>query len=492
MPSLAPELLPELLREAVDPNAPPAPTAAELRAAAVQARQAITQVLKDRAVLLDATDADIARLIDQALGRVLATLAAQPSDYQLWVLPRLVDSIKRIADQLATEAGQQASTAIGKAWTLGARAVDAPLAGTASAALPGALAAQPAVPGLGTASLAQLRALQVMTTSQIGGASTSTVAAINRELGQVVLGVQAPVDAQRAVGALLTDRTRSQLRAIVGLGLGQAFNTASYQRLAAQAQRDPGIKKMWRRSGKRHARWNHDAIDGTVLPVDEAFTLQPHSRKGGPVAIMYPADPAAPIGETINCGCVLIPWKSTWGMQYKGAKPYTAQERADRGLGPNGEVLAKPAPTRAPKPAKPATTQDKALAAFGATPTKGATLRDVTGQAVHIDSSIFDASPAPAALTAGKQDLAAYWAVQTLRRPSEVWQSERIDLTTGEVLRRREFVKRFTAAGQQWLGVATFKANGKAWVGERAYTITPAVPGASGLRDGVRVWPRKK
>ena len=39
----------------------------------------------------------------------------------------------------------------------------------------------------------------------------------------------------------------------------------------------------------------------------------PGNKKGGPVKMMYPAEPAAPIGETINCGCVLIPWKATWG-----------------------------------------------------------------------------------------------------------------------------------------------------------------------------------
>ena len=49
----------------------------------------------------------------------------------------------------------------------------------------------------------------------------------------------------------------------------------------AKAARDPKIKKMWRRSGKRHARWNHDAIDGTVEEVNTPFTLQPGNKKGG-------------------------------------------------------------------------------------------------------------------------------------------------------------------------------------------------------------------
>lgn len=478
MPSLASDAL--RLTEADDPLAAPpgepAPqTAAELRAAAQAARAAITQVLKDRATLINTTDAELAKLVEDALGRVLALLAGQPSDYQLWVLPRLVDGLARIGEELTRQAGEKAGAAMGKAWTLGAKAVDAPLQ----------LAAD-ATAGLGTPSTQQLRALQVMTTGQIGGASQAAVATINRELGQVVLGVQSPFAAQQKVAAVLTDRTSSQLRAIVGLSLGQAFNTSSFARLQAQAARDPKIKKMWRRSGKRHARWNHDAIDGTVEEVDTPFTLQSGNKKGGPIKIMYPAEPAAPIGETINCGCVLIPWKATWGMQYKGAKPYTAQERADRGLD-KGKVPPKPA-----APAKPQTTQAKALAAFGASPTKAATLKDVTGQTVVIDQRLVgESTNAPAALRKGQTDLAAYWTVQALRRPTEVWQAERIDLNTGEVLRTRELVKRFAAAGQQWQATATLKPAGGRWVGVQPVTITPAPPAGPVLRDGVRVWPRR-
>lgn len=475
MPSSAPDRL----REAADPLAPgpaepAAQTAAELRTAAQAARSTITQVLKERAALMDATDADILRLIDEAVGRVLAQLAGQPSDYQLWVLPRLIDGLTRIAEQLATEAGQKATTAMSQAWTLGMKAAESPLGIGASGAA-----------ALGTPELAQVRALQVMTTNQIKGASTAAVTAINQELGQVVLGVQSPFDAQRKVAAILTDRTSSQLRGIVGLSLGQAFNTAAFNKLKAQALRDPKIKKMWRRSGKLHARWNHDAIDGTVMDVDKPFILQPGNRKGPPIEIMYPADPAAPLSETINCGCVLIPWKATWGMLYKGAKPYTPEERAVRGLD-KGKV-----PPKVAAAPKAQSTQDKALAAFGATPTKGATLRDVTGQQVVVDSRLIGSATAPAALLAGKQDLAAYWTVQALRRPTEVWQSERIDLTSGEVLRTREFVKRFTAAGKQWLATGMLKPDGKQWVGATPIAIIPAPPAGPGLRLGVKVWPRR-
>lgn len=492
MPSLASDGLPAALTEAdpADPLAPapadqPPQTAADLRAAALAARTALAQVLKDRAALINTTDADLAKLVEDALGRVLAVLATQPSDYTLWVLPRLVDALARIGDELTRQASQATTQAIGRAWTLGVRAVDAPIA-AAAPPLPATTAAPAA---LGEPSTQQLRALQVMTTAQIGGASQAAVATINRELGQVVLGVQSPFQAQQKVAAVLTDRTSSQLRGILGLSLGQAFNSSSFQRLQVQVARDPKIKKMWRRSGKRHARWNHDAIDGTVEEVNTPFTLQPGNKKGGPVAIMFPADPAAPIGETINCGCVLIPWKATWGMQYKGAKPYTAQERADRGLG------GAPAAKKAAPATKPQGTQAKALAAFGASPTKAGTLKDVTGQTMVVDTRLVADKPAPAALLKGTGnkavDLAAYWTVQALRRPTEVWQAERVEMSTGEVMRTRELVKRFAAAGQQWQATATLKPEGGRWVGVQPVTINPAPPAGPVARNGVRVWPRR-
>lgn len=470
------------LTEAADPLAPPPAegepqqTAAELRAAALAARTALRQVLQDRAALIDATDAELAKLVDEALGRVAALLAQQPSDYQLWVLPRLVDGLARVGDELARQAGDKATTAMGRAWALGVRAVDAPVDAAAPAAAPASRVA------LGEPSVQQLRALQVMTTSQIGGASQAAVATINRELGQVVLGTQSPFQAQQKVAAVLTDRTSSQLRGIVGLSLSQAFNTASFLQLQAQAKRDPRLKKQWRRSGKRHSRWNHDAIDGTVEEVDKPFMLQPGNKKGGPVAMMYPADPAAPIGETINCGCVLVAFLKGWKLPPPEGKFYP-----DR-----GQSGAKPTVKQSLTVAKPQGTQAKALAAFGATPTKAGTLKDVTGQTIVVDTRLVGSAAAPAALQQGKTaDLAAYWTVQALRRPSEMWQAERVDMSTGEVLRTRELVKRFTANGKAWQATATLKPEGGRWVSVQPVTITPAPPAGPTARNGVRVWPRR-
>lgn len=487
------------LREAADPPGPggaAGPEGDAQRQAAQAARQAMAQVLRQRVALVRDLDAELARIIEQALARVTAQLNQAPTDYQLWVLPRLMEGIQRVLDELAASAAAQASDSLRRAAELGARLVDAPVAAevaTAAAAPAGmgagagaALAAQP-LAALGAPSLPQLRALQQVNTALIKGAATETVNAINRQLGQVVLGAANPFDAIRAVAALLPDRTRSQIRGIVNTNLATAFNAAAWERLKAQAERDPAIQKQWRRSGKVHSRANHDAADGQVQPVTQPFTLMDGHKRGAFVQLMYPADPAAPVGEVIHCGCVALPWKATWKMRNPSAEPLTPQERADRAAAAGRTARRGTSPKDKPV----TTTQDRILAAFAQTPT----WRDVTGQPLQIDQRLFPVGTGDARLTAPGRDLYSYHAVQALKRPSEIWQTERIDAAAGELIRERIFLKRFTAAGTTWLGQAVFRLDSGVWRPVGAYTAKAYGQGIdvamTAARAGARVWPRR-
>ena len=471
------------------------------------ARQALLAALRERVALLDETDAALAALIDAAVGRITAQLAAQPTDYALWVLPRLMDGIRRVADELALQAAARSSDGIRAAWALGERAVDAPIAAadaavqaTTPTATPAAaptaappVAAPPLAPvdtaaGLGAPSARQVLAMQHFTTEKIKDATADVVRRVNTELGQVVLGVQTPFQAMARVAKVLPERSGSSIRAIVTHQLAQAFNTASFQSLVRQAERDPAIKKQWRRSGKIHSRANHDAADGQVQEVRMPFELLPGDGRGELVRIMYPVEPGAPLKETINCGCVCLPWKSTWKMKRPGAVPMTDAERARRDA-------RRPVAGKKKAPATPKAQQSpqaRALAAFPA-----GRVTDVTGVPLQVDARLFGAELSTAPLQRGRQDLSAYWAVQGIRRPTEVWQAERVSLDTGEVLRTRRYVKRFTAGGQTWLGWAevAYDPATDTWVGRRAWQAQPAGPALERLladiRAGVRVWPRR-
>lgn len=495
------------------PGSAPTPTPAQLQAQAGQAaRTALAQVLRDRLKLVAQSDADLARLIDDAIGRIVAELSAQPSDYQAWSLPRLMAGVQRIVDELVASAGASAASSVRQAWDLGEKSVSAPI--DAAAAIEARIPAQaiaaltaPAAPaaagaavdaasaGLGVPSLTQLRALQHLTTGMIGGAGADAVKSINRTLGQVVLGALPPFDAVKAVGQVLPAKTKSQVQAIVRSQLATTFNSAGYAQLAATAARDPAVKKMWRRSGKVHSRANHDAADGQVQDVGTPFTLAAGDGRGEAVDIMYPGSPAAPIGETINCGCIAIAWKSTWKMLNSGAKPFTPAELAAKAAaasrGRGRTVARKPAAGASAKVGESATRQ-RIGQAFAAS---GGTWRDVTGQQLVVNDKLFPPTIGDARLTTPGRDLYSYWATQTLKRPTEVWETDSVTLATGEVVKTRQFIKRFTAGGQTWVSSAQFKLVGSAWQPTGAYKAVPAGQRAdqvqAGLRAGMRVWPKK-
>lgn len=464
--------------------------------AAKAARAALAKVLRERGDLARELDGEILKLIDQALARITQQLAAAPSDYQQWVLPRLMEGIGRVLDELAASAAARANNGLRSAWELGDRLVTGPISAaesveSAAAGVAASLAtsAAPAA-GLGVPQLQQLRAMQQFTTGLISGATRETASAINRQLGQVMLGAANPFDAIQAVSKLLPDRTSSQVRGIVNTNLAAAFNSAAFEKLKAQAARDPGLRKQWRRSGKAHSRDNHDAIDGQVQEVDKPFIV---TTKKGPVEIMFPCDPRAPIGETINCGCVSLPWKASWKMRRAGPAPLTADERKAKAAAAKRPAAPK---AKAEPTTTATTTQQRAIAAFAAT--SGA-WRDVTGQRLVVDQRLFPASIAEPRLKKGGTDLASYWAVQAVKRPTEVWQHERVDTSTGEIVRQRLFVKRFEAAGQTWIGQAEFRAKGDSWVPAVPYSARPIDGGKLGadaamsaLRTGARVWPRRK
>ena len=121
----------------------------------------------------------------------------------------------------------------------------------------------------------------------------------------MVLGGQTPGAAISAVQKILGEETRERATTIVRTELNRAFGAAAQERLAEVASRVPGMRKEWRRSGKVHARLNHNAIDGQVSERDKPFTVQ--GKDGKKVELMYPLDPKAPPGETINCGCTMLP-----------------------------------------------------------------------------------------------------------------------------------------------------------------------------------------
>ena len=266
-------------------------TPSEQRRAFERARRAAAQ---RRTAIITDTRTEILRQLKEAEQQIALVLAQQPEDASRWRLQNLQREVRRAMDEFSGDVRPVVQRGLGAAWTAGEQLVDAPLA-----------AARLAVEGVQAINTRALEAMREFLTDKIKDIGVEAANRINTQLGLVVLGGQTPGAAISAVQTILGEETRERATTIVRTELNRAFSAAAQERLAEVAQRVPGMRKEWRRSGKQHARLNHAAIDGQVRDWNKPFTVQ--GKEGKKVELMYPLDPKAPPGETINCGCTMLP-----------------------------------------------------------------------------------------------------------------------------------------------------------------------------------------
>lgn len=65
--------------------------------------------------------------------------------------------------------------------------------------------------------------------------------------------------------------------------------------------------KRWVSEGDFKVRPSHRRVNGQIRPIDEPFDLP------GGIKMMYPGDPSAPLKETINCRCGMVPVRLSRG-----------------------------------------------------------------------------------------------------------------------------------------------------------------------------------
>lgn len=257
-------------------------------------RKARNAAAQARTAILADTRAEVLRLLKLARERIQTVLAAQPTDYQQWYLPQLQREIERALAELGESSAAALSDAAGDAWRAGQDLVDDPLeaAGVRIAGV---------APAIDTG---QLLAMRAFMTDRIKDVSVQAANRINAELGLTAIGAQSVNDTVKRVAEILGEGSRDRAFTIVRTELSRAYAVAAQERLAAAAQVVPGLKKEWRRSGKLHPRPHHRDANRQIVDYDQPFTLV---GPKGIVKMMFPHDPAAPAGETINCGCIMLP-----------------------------------------------------------------------------------------------------------------------------------------------------------------------------------------
>jgi hypothetical protein len=271
---------------------------------------------------------EIYRLLSEAEKEISDKLASSPTEWESWYLPQLQQSIRQSMDEFSTAASSTITQGASDIWQAGIDLIDKPLQAAG-------LDIVANLPGIDNR---QLIAMRTFMTDRMKDIGVTVANKINSELGLIAIGAQTPGDAISKISRIIDKGGRSRATTIVRTEVGRAFSVATHERMTQSSEYLPGLKKQWRRSGKVHSRLSHDAADGQIKEVGEPFNI-------GGVLMMHPRDPAAPAGETINCGCEELPYMDSWEMKYPGKKPFSDLEKQ---LNPNKLAMsqAKPLPNQ--------------------------------------------------------------------------------------------------------------------------------------------------
>jgi len=298
-------------------------TAKQLDAKFIKAQQAL---LAELSQLQMRTTADIVTFLKAALEAITQQINAAPlTEWEAWRLPKLQQEIKRVLEELSQQLATTGNSASAAAWENGISRVIAPLNAMQSGII---------APNLLQIDATKLSAMRVFMVDKLTDISTSAVGKINAQLGLIAIGATDRHQAVQVVSKLLDEGGKQRAKTIIDTELSRMSETARHETHTKAAERIPGLKKKWRRSGKIHSRRAHDLADGQTVAVNEPFI-------NGGDEMMYPHDPKAPIKQTVNCGCKSLMHVEGWNVSNKGKKPFTDLEKF---LNPTKKELAKAKP----------------------------------------------------------------------------------------------------------------------------------------------------
>lgn len=251
---------------------------------------------------------EIARILKAGRERVAAELAATPTDFQSWHLPKIQASIDREMAAVSRELGKAAAEGVGTASASGVALIDEPLKA-------GGIRLSAVLTEIDSRQVSAIRSFMV---DKMADVAVETAAKIKTEIGVVMIGADTPANAIGRI-AKLAEGGRGRALTIVRTEMGRAFSVAGQERMTQAREAVPGLRKQWRRSGKLHSRVAHDLADGQIVDIDKPFTVNG-------VALMYPRDPKADAAETVNCGCESLPYMEHWDVTHKDRSPITDDE----------------------------------------------------------------------------------------------------------------------------------------------------------------------
>lgn len=259
----------------------------------------ILRIIKDKNRAIETGTRAMLDILNDLRGQVIDELGrASLGSWDAYHLKQMLGSIENQIINFKDQAKVEVKGDLDKAWQMGKDLVDVPLSSA----------------GIYTGfhiSTSVLDTLKDFTFHKIDGLSNAAWEKIQGELTLGILGGKTPQEVAKAIGMNLKDPSifksiAARAEVITQTEMGRVFSTAAETRMEEAAQHVDGLEKQWRHVGHpKVPRPSHLAADGDHVPVDEPFNI-------GGIEMMYPRDPAAPIEETINCGCDHVPFMSSW------------------------------------------------------------------------------------------------------------------------------------------------------------------------------------
>ncbi|MCH2092720.1 MAG: hypothetical protein MK141_14245 [Pseudoxanthomonas sp.] len=240
------------------------------------------------------TQREILRQLQIAQRTVLAELASA-NEASIGRLTRQKAAIAAAIERFSRQASASADAGLRHAWSAGIDLVGKP-ADAAGLQLGPRLAIDDR----------QLRAMRTFTTNRIKDVTVRTVDRINGSLAQVIIGTKPMSTAITEIQEHLGGVARRRAMTIAYHEVGQAYATASYESMVAAEKLGVKLAKRWVKSGKMHPRPSHVQAHNQMRRVSEPFEIL-DKKTGELEKIRYPRDPQASPGNTINCGCLMVP-----------------------------------------------------------------------------------------------------------------------------------------------------------------------------------------
>lgn len=157
------------------------------------------------------------------------------------------------------------------------------------------------------------RVRNLMRQAMLGGAGPDS---IMKQIGDVVGPLRA---GQRPPGTVFASAD-VRARTILRTEMNRLHNLAKTQRVAAMAEKYPGIGYKWLHRSSPNPRASHSALHGTIIfpAAGETFSVGQYQAAG-------PHDPGLPAEHTINCHCTaVVVYDKDRGAQGAKDSPYIA------------------------------------------------------------------------------------------------------------------------------------------------------------------------